>query len=269
MIGEGNRIVALFSLSGTHQGSYMGVPATGKRVRVQELNFYRFEDGMLVELWPTPDILGVMKQIGGGPPPRAMLAVMRAVSGIGGLLRREAPDGAVAELPPTDLAATREAVRNKELLRRSIEEVWNEHDWSAAAGAYADDVVVHTPYYDEPLRGRDAFRRFHEAMHGAYPDLHLAVEDVIAEGDLVAARWRTSGTHTGELFGTPATGKRVRFLELAMARFTDGKATEIWWLPDRTAQMSQLGLMPSGPPPPAVLAFIEFTQKLARLFKRR
>jgi len=127
---------------------------------------------------------------------------------------------------------------------------------------------VHSTHVSELLRGLPAFSGLHAALHAAYSDLHLAIGDVIAEGDLVAARWTLTGVHTGDLFGLPPTGRRVRFLELGVFRFVDGKAAEIWWLPDRMAEMSQLGLMLAGPLPTALSAFIGFTQKIAALFKR-
>jgi predicted ester cyclase len=146
--------------------------------------------------------------------------------------------------------------------------VWNGRDWTQAERAYAPDVVVHSSHLPEPVRGRQAFSRFHAALHDAYSALHLSVGDVIAEGGLVGARWTLTGVHTGDLFGIRPTGRRVSFLELALFRFVDGAAVEIWWLPDRTAQMSQLGLMLAGPLPAPLSAFIGLTQKVGALLKR-
>ncbi|KAK1985846.1 hypothetical protein LZ30DRAFT_340259 [Colletotrichum cereale] len=61
---ENDTVVARFNISGTHQGNFLGFPASGKHVRSQAINFYRFADGMIVEERGLPDIFGMMAQIG-------------------------------------------------------------------------------------------------------------------------------------------------------------------------------------------------------------
>jgi steroid delta-isomerase-like uncharacterized protein len=71
-ITEGDKIVARFETRGTHDGPFMGVPPTGKKICMTALNIYRFENGKIVEERGQPDIFGLMVQIGavpGGPPP--------------------------------------------------------------------------------------------------------------------------------------------------------------------------------------------------------
>jgi steroid delta-isomerase-like uncharacterized protein len=71
-IAEGDKIVAHFETRGTHDGPFMGVPPTGKKICMTALNIYRFENGKIVEERGQPDIFGLMVQIGavpGGPPP--------------------------------------------------------------------------------------------------------------------------------------------------------------------------------------------------------
>ena len=70
-ITEGDKVVARFETRGTHQGAFMGVPASGKQICMMALNIYRFEDGKIVEERGQPDIFGLMVQIGavpGAPP---------------------------------------------------------------------------------------------------------------------------------------------------------------------------------------------------------
>jgi steroid delta-isomerase-like uncharacterized protein len=64
-ISEGDKVVARFTTQGTHQGDFMGVPASGKKIRMTALNIYRFEEGKIVEERGQPDIFGLMVQIGG------------------------------------------------------------------------------------------------------------------------------------------------------------------------------------------------------------
>ena len=67
MIAEGDMVAARFTLRGTHQGAFFGVPATGKQIEAQAMNFYRFAGGKIVEERGQPDLLGLMQQIGAIP----------------------------------------------------------------------------------------------------------------------------------------------------------------------------------------------------------
>ncbi|MGH9123071.1 MAG: ester cyclase, partial [Acidimicrobiales bacterium] len=77
------------------------------------------------------------------------------------------------------------------------------------------------------------------------PDLHVTVEAIVAQGDLVAARLRQTGTHEGDLFGIPATGKAVDFEEIALVRMLDGKIFVTWFETDLVTVMQQIGVAPS------------------------
>ena len=80
----------------------------------------------------------------------------------------------------------------------------------------------------------------------AYPDLHITIEDLIAEGDKVVARNTVAGTHRGEHMGIPPTGKSVTYNEIIIARFADGRIAETWAVVDVLSQMRQLGAIPGG-----------------------
>ena len=67
MIAEENKVAARFSMSGTHLGEFFGVPATGKSIRVQAINFYRLAGDQIVEEYGQPDMLSLLAQIGAGP----------------------------------------------------------------------------------------------------------------------------------------------------------------------------------------------------------
>ena len=80
---------------------------------------------------------------------------------------------------------------------------------------------------------------------GAFPDLRVKVEDLIAEGDKIVGRVTLTGTHQGELMGIPATGKKVSFSEILIVRISNGKAVEQWEVADTMSRMQQLGVIPS------------------------
>ena len=67
MITEGDKVAARFTMRGTHQGTFFGVPPTRKKIAVSAMNFYRLSDGQFVEERGQPDLLGLLQQIGAVP----------------------------------------------------------------------------------------------------------------------------------------------------------------------------------------------------------
>jgi steroid delta-isomerase-like uncharacterized protein len=84
------------------------------------------------------------------------------------------------------------------------------------------------------------FRRLHQA----FPDLHITVEDLIAEDDKVVGRNTVTGTHRGEYMGLPPTGRTVAYDEIFIFRCAEGRIAETWGAVDVISQMKQLGLIP-------------------------
>ena len=66
-IAEGDKIAARFTMRGTHDGTFFGVPATGRKIEVRAMNFYRLAGGKFVEEYGQPDLLGLLQQIGAVP----------------------------------------------------------------------------------------------------------------------------------------------------------------------------------------------------------
>jgi predicted ester cyclase len=88
---------------------------------------------------------------------------------------------------------------NKLLLRRWFEQVWNQKSEAAIDQMFGTDGKSHGfPDADSLLVGPEAFKAVHRVFCGAFPDLHVEVEDVVAEGDRVAVRWRVTMTHLGD-----------------------------------------------------------------------
>jgi hypothetical protein len=106
----------------------------------------------------------------------------------------------------------------------------------------APDVLMRTPL---PLdsTGAAAMKEVFERLHGAFPDLHVEIDDLIAEGDKVVARNTVTGTHRGEFMGLPATGRSVTYEEIFVVRFTDGQIVETWGVVDLASLMRRLGMI--------------------------
>src|SRR5207237_10714019 len=79
----------------------------------------------------------------------------------------------------------------------------------------------------------------------AFPDLRITTDDQLADGDKVASRFTTRGTHLGDLFGIPPTGKPVAYPTLDLVRIAGGKIVERWGLDDQLGVMQQLGVLPA------------------------
>ncbi len=151
------------------------------------------------------------------------------------------------------------------LIRRTIDQVWNKRDWSASADAYAEDIVVHAPTQPEPYRSREEFHRMWTDLTTAYADFHMEIVDLFGDEHRYGVRFLVTGTNTGEYFGMPATNRSINVEELAIFHFTpEGKVKEVWFGLDSMEVGKQLGVIPDGPPPKALIAFMRFTQKLKR-----
>lgn len=70
LVADDEHVCIAYTLSGTHQGDFLGVPATGKAIQARGLQVGRFRDGMIVERWGSTDELGIMQQIGAAPEPK-------------------------------------------------------------------------------------------------------------------------------------------------------------------------------------------------------
>jgi steroid delta-isomerase-like uncharacterized protein len=88
-------------------------------------------------------------------------------------------------------------------------------------------------------------RAFVEQYKGAFPDSHIAIEEMIAEGDLVVIRWRATGTHHGELMGVHASGKPVEITGIGIDRIVDGQIVESWTNWDTLGMLGQIGAIPA------------------------
>ena len=100
------------------------------------------------------------------------------------------------------------SAENKATVRRLIEEGFNGGDLSVFDELVAPSFVNHDPPPGVPPT-REGWKQLSTGFRAAFPDMHIHIEEEIAEGDLVTSRFVAHGTHQGELMGIPATGKEV------------------------------------------------------------
>lgn len=131
---------------------------------------------------------------------------------------------------------------NKNIVRR-YQDAYNTNHLDALDEVVAVDVLTPKimPGIPSGLAGAKAVHR--KTLLGM-PDFHTQIDDLIAEADRVAARVTMTGTHTGDFYGIPATGRSVNFTGIYIARIKDGKIVEHWGEEDGLALMGQLGFTP-------------------------
>jgi steroid delta-isomerase-like uncharacterized protein len=132
---------------------------------------------------------------------------------------------------------------NKALARRVLEEMFNKGNLEVIHELLAPDYVDHDPAMPEDIHGPEGFKEYVGAYRSAFSDLHLEIEEQIAEGDRVVTRWTGTGTHDGELAGIPPTGNRVTLPGMEIVRISGGKLVEGWEGYDSMNLMRQLGVM--------------------------
>jgi len=145
----------------------------------------------------------------------------------------------------TSQVSTAQETSNKETFTR-FNEATNSGDAELISTTIDEivepDVLIRTPLPIEAT-GAEALKEVFARLHRAFPDLHVTVEDLIAEGDKVVARNSVSGTHQGEYMGLPPTGRTVTYNEIFIVRFADGRIAETWGVVDVLSQMKQLGVI--------------------------
>jgi len=133
---------------------------------------------------------------------------------------------------------------SKKLVRRLIEEDLNTGNPAAADVIVASDFFDHTnpPQWQHGLEGHKQVLAY---FRSAFPDVKWTIEDMIAEGDKVMVRLLWQGTHDGDFFGIPPTGKKVSVMGTHLLRVANGKIAEHWGNDDDLGLMRQLGVVPA------------------------
>src|ERR1700719_902475 len=134
--------------------------------------------------------------------------------------------------------------QNKTMVRRLCEELWNKGNLPVADELIAPTYTHHDAATPDVGRGPDGEKKRVTLYRNAFPDLRLTIEDIIAEGETVVARWSCRGTHKGDLSGIAPTGKQFHITGVSIARFTNGKMFEGFVNWDALGLMQQLGVVP-------------------------
>jgi predicted ester cyclase len=130
---------------------------------------------------------------------------------------------------------------NKETVRR-YQEIYNRNDLDALGEVVSQNLLTPKIMSGIPP-GMEGAKAVHRIMLAGFPDYQTTIDDLLAEGDKVAARITMSGTNTGSFMGIPPTGKQVSFTGMYIARIEYGKIVEHWGEEDGISLLQQLGVL--------------------------
>lgn len=131
----------------------------------------------------------------------------------------------------------------RDLARERVEVLFNRGELERVEEFVTDDFVNHEAWPGEDP-GPEGFRLRLQRLRSAFPDMHMLVQECVADGDLVAYRATLSGTHEGELLGMAPTGRRFAAQQMHMLRLRDGRTSEHWATRDDLGMLIQLGVIP-------------------------
>ena len=138
----------------------------------------------------------------------------------------------------------RRVMENKDIVRRFIEESFDEGRDDLINELVAEEFVGYESANPEPIRGPEGFKRTVATYKTAFPDIEFTIHNLVAEDDWVTARWTASGTHEGEVMGIEPTGRRVENVGMEFDRIRDGKVVEGYVVWDTLGMLQQLGAIP-------------------------
>jgi predicted ester cyclase len=142
---------------------------------------------------------------------------------------------------------SRQPEAHKAVVWRSLAAIWHQEQFEAIEEVIAPTYVHHTSHtaadggYE--VHGSDGVRQTVTAWRSAFPDLRFTLEDLVVEGDKIAARWTCRGTHHGVFRGMAPTGKQVTFTGMTLYRMAGGKIVEQWTVEDGVSLYQQLGIL--------------------------
>ncbi len=133
---------------------------------------------------------------------------------------------------------------NKAVVRRAIEQVWNQGNFAVVDELIASDYIGHSSMPSGETHERDGYKQFYSILRQGFPDIQFSVEEQIAEGDKVVTRWIARVTHTGEFQGISPTGKCGTITGITVERVANSKIVECWTNADDLGLMRLLGVLP-------------------------
>jgi steroid delta-isomerase-like uncharacterized protein len=137
-----------------------------------------------------------------------------------------------------------DAEQNKHLVRRAVEEIWNNGKYETLKEFIADDFTIHMSNPNEKIHGLNGVTEYYTQLRKAFPDIHFTIDSQVAENDRVVTQWTAQGTHIGNFRGIAPTKRKFKITAIDIDRIVDGKVVECWPSIDELALLQQLGVSP-------------------------
>lgn len=133
---------------------------------------------------------------------------------------------------------------SKAIMQRFVQFI-NTADEKLAKELVSESAVFHVPGSPEPMRGPSGYLAIIGMMRSGFPDIQWTLEELVSEGDKVAARFVMNGTHKGTFFGVPPTGKEIKVRASNFYKFSNGQIIEEYGQPDMLSLLQQIGVVPA------------------------
>ena len=129
----------------------------------------------------------------------------------------------------------------EDVMRRFVAEVMNQGNFDVVDEIVDANYVYRSP--DEELHGTEALKAFLAGYRAAFPDIRMAIDELVVADDKAVIFFTLTGTHEGPLMGIPPTGKEMQVHGVVLSRFEDGRIVEEWEVLDQLAILTQLGVV--------------------------
>jgi steroid delta-isomerase-like uncharacterized protein len=230
-VADGDAVALRYAVEGVHTGDFRGLAPTGKTITWNHSAFAHVQCGRISEMWAEIDQLDRLQEFGilvaEGPAARMADAESHAAA-----TPTVSPDSAgCAPQSPREMIAVVDRVRA---------EVYNAGNFDVMPEIFADGYLHGSANGPDAIGIAEGARRI-GGFVTALPDLEWTFDDVIGEGDRVAARWTTRGTHDGDLLGFSPTGKPVEFTGISFFTVRCGKVVEFQTEMDAAGLLEQVG----------------------------
>ena len=220
LIAEGDKVAYRWSATGTHTAEYVGVAPTKQLVHMTGIYISRIENGKVAEDWSCGDDLGILQQLG------AFLTADRVTYTWGESSER----GSGTPCSPE---------QSRALYEREFEEVWTLGDLNALDEIIHPEFVNHDPPWSA-VADFESFKAWGDKWINSAPNMHVTIEDIVVEGNILVGRWVARWTDEKGMLGFGPTGKELSVNGIDMIRCVDGKVVERWWAKNNLGVINQL-----------------------------
>lgn len=228
MLIDGDRVAQTATIVGTDTGGFMGLPATGKPIRVPLVGLFELNDKHVIHWRTIYDFTGLLVQVG--------------------VLKAKSPSlPAFGSFPRPD-SRPRHAMTREEIVgffaRRK--DAHNRHDIAALVSQHAEDSIVENPWAGA-VKGREAIRQVYAELFRAFPDILISGEELLIEGNRVAQIATSLGTDIGGFMSLTPTRKKFSVPIVFQFMFQDKQIIHERRIYDFTGLLVQIGVLKARP----------------------